>query len=112
MKTKPKAVQPTENAAQAAAQKASVVPTVKPLGKRVPVLPDEPEKVSAGGIVLPDAAQERPTRGTVIVAGLESEMQAGAVVLYPKYAGSPVEIEKVSYIILNDSDLFLELLRD
>jgi len=88
---------------------------VKPLDDRVVVKPMEAEEMTAGGIVLPDTAKEKPQKGTVVAVGpgklLDSGKRAdvavkkGDVVLYGKYAGSDFKIEGDEYKILHESDL-------
>jgi chaperonin GroES len=79
------------------------------------VLPDDPEEITAGGIVLPDSAREKPQKGKVIATGpgklLDSgkrgEMSAkkGDVVFYGKYSGSEVDIDGQTYVIIRENDL-------
>ena len=88
---------------------------LKPLEDRVVVKPQEAEAVTAGGIVLPESAKEKPLMGKVIAAGdgklLDSgkrgkmSVKKGDVVLYSKYGGSEVEVDGVEYKILRESEL-------
>ena len=88
---------------------------LKPLEDRVVVKPQEAEAVTAGGIVLPESAKEKPLMGKVVAAGegklLDSgkrgkmSVKKGDVVLYGKYGGSEVEIDGVEYKILRESEL-------
>jgi len=88
---------------------------VKPLDDRVLVEQGEAEEVTAGGIVLPDAAQEKPQRGKVIAVGpgrlLDSgergkpSVKVGDEVFYGKYAGSDVEVDGNKYVILKENDI-------
>jgi len=88
---------------------------VKPLDDRVLVEQCEAEEVTAGGIVLPDAAQEKPQRGKVIAVGpgrlLDScergkpSVKVGNEVFYGKYAGSDVEMDGNKYVILKENDI-------
>ena len=88
---------------------------VKPLDDRVLVKQSEAEETTAGGIVLPDTAKEKPQRGTVVAVGpgklLDSgkrgEMGAkkGDEVYYGKYAGTEVKIDDEKYVILRESDV-------
>ena len=88
---------------------------VKPLDDRILVEQSEAEEVTAGGIVLPDAAQEKPQRGKVIAVGpgrmLDSgergkpSVKVGDEVFYGKYAGSDVEVDGNKYVILKESDI-------
>lgn len=88
---------------------------LKPLEDRVVVKPQEAEAVTAGGIVLPESAKEKPLMGKVVAAGegklLDSgkrgkmSVKKGDVVLYGKYGGSEVEIDGVEYKILREGEL-------
>ena len=88
---------------------------VKPLDDRVLVKQSDAEDVTAGGIVLPDSAKEKPQRGTVMATGpgrmLDSgkrgkmSVKKGDVVLYGKYGGSDVEMDGVEYKILREDEV-------
>jgi chaperonin GroES len=88
---------------------------LKPLEDRVVVQPQEAEAVTAGGIVLPESAKEKPLMGKVVAAGegklLDSgkrgkmSVKKGDTVLYGKYGGSEVEVDGVEYKILRESEL-------
>ena len=83
---------------------------LKPLGTRVVVEPKEAETKTAGGLYIPDNAQEKPQQGTVIAAGPGAkdepmEVKAGDVVLYGKYAGTEVTVEGKKYLIVKQSDI-------
>lgn len=91
------------------------VKTIRPLDDRLVVKPSEPEERTAGGIVLPDTAKEKPQRGKVTSTGpgklLDSGQRAallvkvGDVVMYGKYSGTEVEIAGDKYVILRESDV-------
>ncbi len=91
------------------------VKTMRPLDDRIVVKPSEPEEKTAGGIVLPDTAKERPQRGEVIAIGpgkvLDSGKRAGMlvkvgdIVLYGKYSGSEVEVAGDKLQIMRESDV-------
>jgi chaperonin GroES len=97
------------------ASSSAKVKTMRPLDDRIVVKPSEPEQKTAGGIVLPDTAQERPQRGEVIAVGpgkmLDSGKRAallvklGDVVLYGKYSGSEVEVAGEKLQIMRESDV-------
>ena len=88
---------------------------MRPLDDRVVLEPGNPEEVTAGGIVLPDSAQEKPQRGTIVAVGpgklLDSgergtlDVKVGDEVFYGKYAGNEVEINGQDYVILRESDI-------
>ncbi len=88
---------------------------IKPLDDRVLVKQSEAEEKTAGGIVLPDSAQEKPQRGKVVATGpgklLDSgergslSVKKGDEVYYGKYAGSEVEVDGKTYVILRESDI-------
>ena len=88
---------------------------VKPLDDRVVVELLEAESKTAGGIVLPDTAKEKPQKGKVVAVGsgrpLESgkrakmEVKKGDIVLFAKYGGDEVEIEGKDCRVLKESDI-------
>ncbi|MBQ4008305.1 MAG: co-chaperone GroES [Muribaculaceae bacterium] len=83
---------------------------IKPLGDRVLVEPAQAEEVTAGGIIIPDSAKEKPLKGNVIAVGngtKDEEMivKAGDVVLYGKYAGTEIELDGAKYLIMRQSDI-------
>jgi len=88
---------------------------LKPLGNRVVVEPVEQEEVTAGGIVLPETAKEKPQKGKVISAGpgerdedgkyIPMDVKAGDIVLFAKYAGTEIKVEGKKLLILRESDL-------
>lgn len=84
--------------------------SVTPLHDRVIVKADPAETVTAGGIIIPDTAQEKPQRGTVIAAGPGKKdepvtVKPGNKVLYGKYAGTEIKIEGEDYLIMRESDI-------
>lgn len=88
---------------------------VRPLGDRVLVRPEDVSEVSAGGVVLPAQAQEKPRMGTVISVGgglLDAEgkrvapqVEPGEMVLYSQYGGVDVEVGEEKLLILREGDL-------
>jgi len=92
---------------------------LKPLDDRVVVKQVEAEETTSGGIVLPDAAQERPQRGTVLAVGpgklLDSGERAkmsvakGDDVLYAKYGGTEIEVDGKEVVILRESDILAKI---
>lgn len=93
---------------------------IRPLDDRVVVQPIEAEETTAGGIVLPDTAKEKPQRGTVLAVGpgrlldngkrAELSVAVGDEVIYAKYGGSDVEIDGEEYKILRESDILAKVL--
>ncbi len=89
--------------------------SLKPLGSRVVVEPVESEEVTAGGIVLPETAKEKPQKGKVLSIGpgdrdeegkrIAMDVTPGDVVLYAKYAGTEIKVEGKKLLILKESDL-------
>ncbi len=92
---------------------------LKPLADRVVVEPAPAEDKSAGGIILPDTAQEKPQQGTVVAAGpgkvsdsgslIEMTVKKGDKVLYGKYSGSEVAFDGTDYQIMRESDILAVL---
>lgn len=88
---------------------------LSPLDDRVVVQPTEAEEVTAGGIVLPDSAREKPQRGRVVARGPgklldtgkrgEMDVKEGDEVVYGKYSGTEVEVSGETYVILRESDI-------
>jgi len=83
---------------------------VTPLHDRVIVKAAAAEEKTAGGIIIPDTAKEKPQRGTVIAAGPGKKdepvsVKAGDTVLYGKYAGTEIQIEGEDYLIMRESDI-------
>lgn len=84
--------------------------SITPLHDRVIVQAAAAEEKTAGGIIIPDTAKEKPQRGTVLAAGPGKKdepttVKAGDVVLYGKYAGTEITIEGKEYIIMRESDI-------
>ena len=79
----------------------------KPLGNKVVILRDKAEEKTAGGIFIPDSAQDKPTKGTVIATNNNSELTVGDKVIYSKFAGSEITIDKTTYLLLKDDDILL-----
>ena len=93
--------------------------SLKPLADRVVVEPAPAEDKSAGGIILPDTAQEKPQQGTVVAVGsgkvsdsgslVKMTVKKGDKVLYGKYSGSEVTFDGVEYVIMRESDILAVL---
>ena len=83
---------------------------IKPLSDRVLVLPNPAEEVTAGGLIIPDTAKEKPLAGKIIAVGpgtkdVTMEVKAGDQILYGKYSGTEVNHEGTTYIILKQSEI-------
>ena len=88
---------------------------IKPLGQRVLVKRTAADAVSAGGIVLPDTAQEKPQEAEVLSLGtggtdengktIEFSVKVGDRVLISKYGGTEVKMDGEEVLILNESDI-------
>ncbi len=84
--------------------------TIKPLGTRVLVLPIEAETKTASGIIIPDAAKEKPLQGEVVAVGNgtegeKMEVKVGDKVMYGKYTGTEISHQGKDYLIMNQSDI-------
>ncbi|MEL7499601.1 MAG: co-chaperone GroES [Planctomycetota bacterium] len=92
---------------------------IRPLDDRVVVEPMAAEETTAGGIVLPDAAQEKPQRGTVIAVGPgklldsgergELSVGVGDEVIFGKYGGTEIEVNGLEVKILRESDILAKV---
>jgi len=88
---------------------------LKPLGSRVLVEPVEENEVTAGGIVLPDTAKEKPQKGIILSIGpgdrdedgdrIPMDVKVGDTVLFQKYGGTEIKVEGKKLLILRESDL-------
>lgn len=88
---------------------------LKPLGSRVVIEPSEQEEVTAGGIVLPETAKEKPQKGIILAIGpgerdddgkrIQMDVKVGDTVLYAKYAGTEIKVEGKKLLILKESDI-------
>jgi|TARA_B110000977_G_scaffold173240_1_gene226260 chaperonin GroES len=83
---------------------------IKPLADRVLIEPAAAETTTISGIIIPDTAQEKPQKGTVIAVGKgtkdeEMTVVVGDTVLYGKYAGTELKLEGIDYLIMRESDL-------
>ena len=93
---------------------------LKPLDDRVVVQPLDAEETTAGGIVLPDTAKEKPQRGKVVSVGPgklldngnrgELSVSVGDVVIYGKYSGTDIEVAGKDVKILREGDILAKLL--
>ena len=84
--------------------------TLKPLADRVLIEPTPVEEKTASGIIIPDAAKEKPLKGEVLATGKgtkdeEMLLKKGDKVLYGKYAGTEIDIDGEDYLIMRQSDI-------
>ncbi len=94
--------------------------SLRPLDDRVVVEPTEAEATTAGGIVLPDSAKEKPQRGTVVAIGPGKLLDSGSrgelsvgigdTVIYGRYGGSDIEVDGRELKILRESDILAKVL--
>lgn len=87
----------------------------KPLGGRVLIDPVEQDEVTAGGIVLPETAKEKPQQGKVLAVGpgdrndkgerIAMDVKVGDLILFAKYSGTEVKMEGKKLLIMRESDL-------
>lgn len=89
---------------------------IRPLNDRVVVERMEEERTTAGGIVIPDSAQEKPIKGKVFAVGpgkrLDNgdfcalDLKKGDMVLFGKYAGTEVKFEGQEFVMMREEDIF------
>ena len=90
---------------------------IKPLYDRLVVKPIEAEETSLGGIIIPDAAKEKPTKGEVIAVGdgkfidatggvRAPQVKVGDKVLFGKYSGTEVKLDGAELLVVKEDDLF------
>jgi chaperonin GroES len=84
---------------------------INPLADRVVVEPAPAEEKTAGGIIIPDTAKEKPQRGKVVAVGPGKKdepttVKVGDAVLYGKYSGTEITIDGKDYLIMRESDLY------
>ena len=87
---------------------------MKPINDRVVVKPAPAEEKTAGGIIIPDTAKEKPQRGEVIAVGpgkkdLTMTVKVGDIVLYGKYAGQELQYKGEDYLIMREDDILVIL---
>jgi chaperonin GroES len=88
---------------------------LKPLGNRVLVEPLEQDEMTAGGIVLPETAKEKPQQGLILAVGpgardedgkrIAMDVAAGDKVLFAKYSGTEIKMDGKKYLILREDDI-------
>jgi chaperonin GroES len=83
---------------------------IKPLSDRVLLEPAQAETKTASGIIIPDTAQEKPQKGTIVAVGNGKvdeplTVKVGDTVLYGKYSGTELKLEGKDYMIMRESDI-------
>jgi len=83
---------------------------ITPIADRVLVEPSPAAEKTAGGIIIPDTAKEKPQRGTVVAVGQGKKdepmtVKAGQTILYGKYSGTEVQLDGKDYLIMRESDI-------
>lgn len=83
---------------------------ITPLADRVLVAPAAAETTTASGIIIPDTAQEKPQKGSIIAVGTGKKdepmtVKVGDTVLYGKYAGTELKLEGKDYLIMREADI-------
>ena len=88
---------------------------IRPLNDGVLVIREEEEQKSAGGIIIPDTAKEKPQRGKIVAAGpgkmgddgkrIPLEVKAGDRVLFAKYAGTDIKLDGVEHVFMEEDDI-------
>jgi chaperonin GroES len=92
---------------------------IRPLADKVLVQRLEAESKTAGGIVLPDTAKEKPQRGKVVSVGegklledgtrMKMQIKKGDMVLFTSYAGTEIKINGKDYLIMDESDIMAKI---
>lgn len=92
----------------------SRTPKIRALSDRIVVKPNEHETKSAGGIVIPDNAKDKPMQGTVLAIGAGKyvdgkltplQVKVGDSILFGKYAGTNIELEGCEYLVMREEDV-------
>ena len=88
---------------------------IRPLNDRLLVIREEEEQKSAGGIIIPDTAKEKPQRGKIVAAGpgkmgddgkrIPLEVKAGDRILFAKYAGTDIKLDGVEHVFMREDDI-------
>lgn len=87
---------------------------MKPIGDRVIIKPAPADEKTAGGLIIPDTAKEKPQRGEVVAVGPGKDgnlmnLQVGDIVLYGKYSGQEIHHEGKDYLIMREEDVLCVL---
>jgi len=88
---------------------------IRPLNDRVLVVREEEEQKSAGGIIIPDTAKEKPQRGKIVAVGpgkmnddgnrTPLEVKSGDRILFSKYAGTEIKVDSVEHLFMREDDI-------
>ena len=88
---------------------------IRPLNDRVLVLREDEEQKSAGGIIIPDTAKEKPQRGKVVAVGsgkrdkdgkrIPLEVKVGDRILFSKYGGTEIKIDNVEHVFMREDEI-------
>ena len=88
---------------------------IRPLNDRVLVVREEEEQKSAGGIIIPDTAKEKPQRGKIVAVGPGKmsddgkrsplEVKSGDRILFTKYAGTEIKVDGVEHLFMREDDI-------
>ena len=87
---------------------------MKPINDRVVVKPADAEERTAGGLIIPDTAKEKPQRGEVVAVGpgkkdVTMSVKQGDIVLYGKYAGQELNYQGQDYLVIKQDDILVVL---
>lgn len=85
--------------------------SIKPLADRVLIEPAAAEQTTASGIIIPDTAQEKPQKGTVVAVGPGQKddpltVKVGDTVIYGKYSGTELSHDGADYLIMKEADIY------
>ncbi|MFP4354080.1 MAG: co-chaperone GroES [Phycisphaerae bacterium] len=94
---------------------AKAKPKIRPIGEKILLKRMEAEEKTAGGIVLPDTAKEKPKKGTIIALGegkllpdggrADFQVKTGDKVLFSSYAGQEIKVDGEEYLLMEESDI-------
>ena len=94
---------------------AKAAPKIRPLGEKILIKRLEAESTTAGGIVLPDSAKEKPQRGTVLALGdgkllndgkrAKFQVKKGDLVLFASYGGTEIKVGGEEFMLMDESDV-------
>ena len=90
---------------------------IRPIADHIVVRPEEAADTTPGGIVLPDAAKDKQTRGLVVAVGIgqlrqdgsraDMEVAEGDTIVYTRYGGTEVDIDDETFVVIRESDVLL-----